>query len=81
MSRLVDALGERGCLRGEHKVSNADIDTEIADLRVWISVYKREIVMLGGGSLTEPQQRTKTQRAADILELEARIKEFEGWKT
>ena len=79
MSRLVDVLEERVCLRGEQEVSNAQIDADIQEWRYRIDAMDREIKGWSKPwSVTE--RNTKVQYDALIQGIRARIKELEGRK-
>jgi hypothetical protein len=79
MSRLVDVLEERGCLRGKQDYSDADIDAAIANMESRIDALSRE--MRGWSRpLSVTERKTEAQYNVSIRTMEARIKEIRGWK-
>jgi len=79
MSRLVDVLGERGCLRGKQEYSNADIDAAIANMQGRIDALSRE--MRGWSKpLSVTERNKKAENDVLIQGMEARIKQIRGWK-
>ena len=79
MSRLVDVLEERGCLRGKQEYSDADIDAAIANMQSRIDALSRE--MRGWSKpLSVTERKKKAENDALIQGMEARIIQIRGWK-
>ena len=79
MSRLVDVLEERDCLRANQEDLNAQIDAEIQMWRDEIKQMLREIRSWSNPWSVE-EINTKVQYDVRIPGIQARIRELEGRK-